>query len=203
MGSGRWQWIVAGAGILATACTVDGSSGDFGGVPTASASGPSQTNSSDDDDDESEGEEDTEASASDDTTGGSGGTTGMAMTSGSTGMGMTAGSTSMGMGSSGDDSGLEQPASGMYSECTVPEDCVAPSNVCITINMGVGFCTNMGCANPAADCDPTPGGTAVPICFPIELNMMPDSSCALDCSGGQICPTGMACAVLEGGSICG
>jgi len=196
--------MVAGA-VLALGCTVDGSSGDFGGVPTASASGPSQTvGDSDDDDDESEGEEDTEsASSGDGTTGGTaGGSTGATMTGGMTGMpmgstGMPMGSTSMG------DGGLEQPLDGMYSECMVPEDCALPNNVCITINMGAGFCTNQGCANPAADCDPTPGGTAVPICFPLELNMMPAMSCALDCSAGQICPTGMACAVLEDGSICG
>lgn len=200
MGSGSWRWRVAGAAILATACTVDGSSGDFGGVPTASASGPSQTNGSDDDDDETEGEEDTESESSG-STGGTAGSTGMAMTGGSTGMSM--GSTGMGMGSTGmgDDSGLEQPADGMYSECMVPADCsMVTSNVCVTINGGSGFCTNMGCTNPAVDCDPSPGGTAPPICFPVDDTL---TSCALDCSAGQICPTGMTCTVLANGSICG
>ena len=198
MGSGRWRWRVAGAAILATACTVDGSSGDFGGVPTASASGPSQTDG-DDEDDETEGEQDTESESSGGSSGDTGGSTGMAMTGGSTGMSM--GSTGMGSTGMGDDSGLEQPADGMYSECTLPEDCmVATSNVCVTINGGSGFCTNMACVNPVADCDASPGGTAPPICFPVDDTL---TSCALDCSAGQICPTGMTCTALADGSICG
>jgi hypothetical protein len=102
---------------------------------------------------------------------------------------------------SGTDGGVP-PATGMYGECLVPEDCAAPNNVCIVVNDTEGFCTNMACTNPATDCDPAPGGTATPICFPIELNGMPTASCALGCAGGLTCPVGMTCWPLAEGSIC-
>lgn len=99
-----------------------------------------------------------------------------------------------------------QPAEGMYSACAQPSDCVGV-NLCVTIvdpmmaPLG-GFCTAPGCANAAADCVATPGGTATPMCLPLTVNDMPDSACALDCAGGKTCPTGMDCLAITGGSIC-
>jgi hypothetical protein len=108
-----------------------------------------------------------------------------------------------------DDDGMNddggQPGTGMYAHCLAPEQCAGGSiNVCITINDGrTGFCTNSTCTNPAVDCDPSPGGTAEPICYPITINDMPAQSCALDCAGGKTCPGGMQCFALEGGlSVC-
>lgn len=101
-----------------------------------------------------------------------------------------------------DTGGVGPMQTGMYADCLVPEDCVAPTNVCIVVNMTAGFCTNMACSNPATDCEPAPGGTAVPTCFPIELNGTPTASCALSCANGEVCPAGMTCWPLAEGSIC-
>lgn len=108
-------------------------------------------------------------------------------------------------GGSGADPGA-QPAEGMYSACAQASDCVGV-NLCVTISDPMmvplgGFCTAPGCANPAADCIATPGGTATPMCLPLTVNDMPDSACALDCAGGKTCPTGMECIAITGGSIC-
>ncbi|MCA9652530.1 MAG: hypothetical protein H6712_20945 [Myxococcales bacterium] len=94
-----------------------------------------------------------------------------------------------------------QPASGMYSACTVADDC---DSLCITIqdDMGVvqgGFCSDYPCTNPAIDCDPSPGGTAVPACIGVEINGTPDTACYLDCTGGLSCAPPMVCTPIVGG----
>jgi hypothetical protein len=87
-----------------------------------------------------------------------------------------------------------QPADGMWSMCTVAMDCAMMPALCIT-NEGAsdGFCSAIDCANPAADCDPSPGGTAMPACAPITVNGMAEQACVLSCAGGLVCPTGMVC----------
>lgn len=189
--------------VLLVGCNVGNPSNEFG-VPTgasASASATATPTSGGSDDTGSEGSDSgTAGGTADDGTSGGGGSSGPGPTTG-----MTAASTGAMPGDSssgGMDAGTEQPQSGMYSECAMPEDCIVPSNVCLTVNMMSGFCTNMGCLDPVADCDATPGGTAVPICFPVELDKVEQDSCALDCSAGQICPTGMVCVALADGSIC-
>ena len=191
--------------VVCVGCEVDSPDETTFGVPSMTAA---MTTPAGDDDDDADTEGDTEgmgtsddddddAVATDDGTTGSG--------AGSSGGPVTTMTTMPPPGDSSDGGavdGGEQPAMGMYSDCLLPRDCVAPSNVCLVVNMDDGFCTNMGCVNPAADCDPTPGGTATPICFPVELDMMAQNSCALDCSSGQTCPAGMMCYALADGSIC-
>jgi hypothetical protein len=98
----------------------------------------------------------------------------------------------------------QQPEMGMYSPCMMAAECVGLT-YCATVTDAMGgmsgYCTNL-CETPAADCDPTPGGTAEPICFPFGEDGGDPMLCALDCSGGQTCPTPMMCYPLTGGSIC-
>jgi hypothetical protein len=88
-----------------------------------------------------------------------------------------------------------QPADGMYSMCTAPADCGNVPIFCITdADATDGFCTETGCTNPDADCDPSPGGTAMPVCVgPFEIQGADEMGCALSCAGGLVCPTGMVC----------
>ena len=110
-----------------------------------------------------------------------------------------------------DDGGMGggmQPADGMYSPCVVPRDCGFAPELCITITdaddmLLDGFCSETTCTNPAVDCDPSPGGTAPPICIDVTVDGATDSACVLDCTGGATCPTGMTCYALTGISICG
>ncbi len=100
----------------------------------------------------------------------------------------------------------QQPADGMYSDCLSSVQCIGLTT-CLTVLDGNGqatdgFCTSGGCNSPLAQCDPTPGGNTMPICFPIEQNGNADTVCALDCSAGQACPAGMQCQAFSSGSIC-
>jgi hypothetical protein len=101
-----------------------------------------------------------------------------------------------------------QPADGMYSPCTTARQCGFTPILCITIvdmmgNAVDGFCSETGCQNPALDCDPSPGGTATPICVPVSLDGNAEQACALDCSGGKSCPQPMACNNVMGlGMVC-
>jgi hypothetical protein len=90
----------------------------------------------------------------------------------------------------GVDTGTEQPEDGMYSACVDVTDCIGLTT-CES-----GFCTKM-CMD-VSECDPAPGGTAAPACFMFGLNML----CALDCSGGETCPTPMQCTPVTNGSVC-
>ncbi len=92
--------------------------------------------------------------------------------------------------------GGAQPGVGMYAACS--EDDFAsctPTQGCMTIELPtgpVGYCTAIGCLNPAADCDAAPAGSSVaPMCIPVGT----DTVCALDCSAAA-CPTGMECLLL-------
>ncbi len=121
------------------------------------------------------------------------------------------GSTSMGSTGvaevTGDPTAGMQPADGLYSHCLSGAECDPIPALCITIqdmddNPMDGFCSITPCVNPAVDCVPTPGGTALPACMPVTLDGMATNACALDCSGGMTCPTGMTCYTLEFGMIC-
>ena len=100
-----------------------------------------------------------------------------------------------------------QPADGLYSHCLTPTECDPIPALCITIedmsgNATDGYCSLTPCTNAAVDCVPTPGGTALPACIPVTLDGQATNACALDCSGGATCPTGMTCHALTIGSIC-
>ena len=94
----------------------------------------------------------------------------------------------------------EQPENGMYSPCLMATECIG-QNTCMTVN-GTGFCTTTSCVDPLVDCDPSPGGTAVPVCYPTP-DMSGDFLCALSCNAGETCPTPMTChAGLADGAVC-
>lgn len=130
----------------------------------------------------------------------SGGSTGAG--SSSSGGDDTSGGGSTGAGSSSSSEGAVdptdgQPTEGMYAPCLEGTDCGNMTNLCIqSVDADMtpidGFCSTTGCANPATDCDPAPGGTAMPACVPITVNNMAQMACALNCQG-LVCPTGMVC----------
>lgn len=125
------------------------------------------------------------------------GTTGSPTTSSSTGAAET-----------GEPDPGTQPAEGLYADCISDDQCGPSPGLCFTFtdmdgNTTDGFCSRSECTNAAVDCVPTPGATALPACVPRTVNDMPNSACALDCSGGATCPSGMTCQALDFGSICG
>lgn len=189
--------------LVACSCSVgDGSenASSFGSntAPvTVSTTTPMSNSGSDTDDDDSSGSGEGDASS-----GSEAGTTGEGTTSGSSGAPATTdGSTGM---TTAVATGGEQPDDGMYSPCMMAAECVGLT-YCATVMdaMGgmAGYCTAL-CADPTSDCNPTPGGTAVPICFPFGEGGTEPNLCALDCSAGQVCPAPMICYPLETGSIC-
>lgn len=101
-----------------------------------------------------------------------------------------------------------QPLMGMWAACAVPEECSYSPALCITITDDMmmllgGFCSDVGCQNPAADCEPSPNGVAVPSCVPVMVNGMADMACALQCAGPADCPAPMQCRSVTGlGQIC-
>jgi hypothetical protein len=190
---------------LVTACATGVSEGEFSFGDGTPASGPA--------DDPADG--DTEATTSG-TDGGTGDDESTGGASDYTSTTSTSTSTTGAVTTSGDDGpestgamppdGGGQPMSGMYSHCLDANAC-AGVGACLQVldaNMNVtdGFCTPLGCQSPNLDCDPSPGGTATPACYPVTANGMPDAVCALDCSGGKTCPTGMICQNLTGGQVC-
>ncbi|MCH9684345.1 MAG: hypothetical protein K0V04_23120 [Deltaproteobacteria bacterium] len=95
---------------------------------------------------------------------------------------------SSGEGTFGDDSG-GQPDSGPYSAC-VGGSCGAGLTCIIPELINDDLCVqNCTPAGDPSNCAPAPGGDASPIC----LSVNGSSYCALDCSGGQACPSGMIC----------
>jgi hypothetical protein len=98
----------------------------------------------------------------------------------------------------------EQPATGMYSACLDVSMCVG-QNACFTITEGMdvvdGFCTTVPCSDPT-NCNPSPGGTATPVCAEMLVGGSPTTGCALDCSQGKTCPAGMQCYTLATGEVC-
>lgn len=179
------------------ACTVSNGGSGFTSAGSASASVTVGTAPTD--------ESDSGGSSSE-----SGGSTGAATSStggDTSGGGTTAATLDPTGGSSGAvDPTDGQPADGMYSPCLQAAEC-APLSLCIQsvdadMNPIDGFCSATGCSNPAMDCDPAPGGTAVPVCVPITVNNMAQMACALNCQA-LMCPTGMMCVnFTDLGMIC-
>lgn len=195
----RRVWLACA--VVVAGCTVVSNDDPFGAATAAPATTLPTTVSS------------TDASASE--SGSSG-----ASTTGDAGTGVGA-STGAGMGTSDggevSSGGLDgttaappdgtQPDDGMYSSCSVPEDCGFAPMLCITVTdmqmmlLG-GFCSQTPCSDPVVDCLPSPGGTAVPTCMPVTVNDVAQQACALDCTGGKTCPPPMQCYPLAGGSVC-
>lgn len=189
--------------VLVTACTtIDGGNDN----PFASAGNPVTSSTPATEGGEATGATGDGSSGSGSTSTGDPGSTG-AVDSSSGGPPLTTGVTADGTSSEGGGGNGMQPADGMYSACEIPEDCGFVPELCITIGDAMnpvgGFCSQTGCANPAVDCDPSPGGTAVPICVPVEVDGAADSACALQCMGGLTCPVPMQCVNVTGfGEIC-
>jgi hypothetical protein len=102
-------------------------------------------------------------------------------------------------GSSGGAPVDEQPEDGMYSECMGVGECVGLTS-CVLVG-ATGFCSNGGCADPVADCDPNPSATstAPPLCVDDGTGLQ---VCALVCASGQTCPGGMSCVALGSSMVC-
>jgi len=156
--------------------------------PMTSASGPPATSGNE----ETEGDTDPPATSSDTEATADSGNTSSATTDDP----MTTSPDSSG---GGED---EQPSSGMYSECASGAECIGLTT-CVVVPgaEGGGFCSNAGCGNPLASCVPNPGATstATPACIDDGSGMM---VCALSCTGGATCPTGMQCLPVGGTMAC-
>jgi len=176
---------VISVGSLLLACTVKGEDvATTFGDPTANPSGVPPDTMGESDTDETQ-TADTEPAATD---------SGQATTMEAT----TAPSDSDSTGEPGVD---EQPASGMYSECTSVADCIGQTTCVIVPGAPMGFCSITGCANAVADCQPNPGATstAAPACVDDGSGIF---VCALNCSGGIACPGGMECLSLGASMVC-
>ena len=82
-----------------------------------------------------------------------------------------------------------QPENGLWSACMDYPDCEsgAPDGT-------IWQCENYLCSfdcETAADCGPSPGGTAVSECRDLGSNL---KRCYLSCAEGRSCPAGMTCA---------
>ncbi|MEX1368459.1 MAG: hypothetical protein AB1Z98_35330 [Nannocystaceae bacterium] len=93
----------------------------------------------------------------------------------------------------------EQPANGMYSECTTVADCIGQTTCVLVAGSPTGFCSST-CADAGLDCDPSPGATstASPACVDNAGMLV----CGLSCSGGLTCPGGMQCLALGASMVC-
>lgn len=186
--------------VASTACTVVEPDDDN---PFATATPPSSAPPSSDTDGDTTG-----SSSGGESSSGAPVSTG-ALDSSSGGLPTTTGVSAEDSSSSGGGGGNGmQPQSGMWMPCEAPQDCDYSPALCITVTDDAGgvlggFCSDVGCAAPAADCAPSPNGVATPACVPVVVNMMNDSACALQCTGGIACPAPMQCInVADFGEIC-
>ena len=204
---GMPSWAVLGV-AAALAATVGGcaSGGDTTGSPgltfgdSAGMTAAMTASASSADDGGTGGDATQGGDATDSPTGGSGGT--MDGNGSADDNGASAGTADVddGAGTAG------QPDNGMFSDCLTTAECVGV-NTCITIfdDRGApfdGFCTKDNCVDPAADCVPSPGGTAAVVCTEVQLMKIPASVCALDCADGLVCPDGMVCYEDAGVPVC-
>jgi hypothetical protein len=188
-----------GGCVLATVfagCTVEQDGGAFGEASSATYTTYATTQPNADEGGASESTGATEDAGSEGTSGAATESTGDA---GDDGESSDGGSESSGGGTTGGalPPGNGQPMDGMWSHCTTAQECGPIPALCIYMvdenaNPVDGFCTETGCANPAVDCAANPGGTAPPVCVPMEINEVQDQVCALNCGAGT-CPTGMVC----------
>jgi hypothetical protein len=91
--------------------------------------------------------------------------------------------------------GPGQPATGMWSHCTLDNygNCINGAATCLyTENPDDGYCTRVGCLNPALDCrEVPPDSNATASCI---SDGGANSFCALACTPGvTTCPAGMIC----------
>lgn len=195
-----------GLAILATGCTINNDNGDpfgAGTYPTTQVPVPPSE----------------DGAGSSESTGatGDGGSTGddaaedvdMSTTGATDPMDASTDTSAGQPGATTDDGGAipdgSQPADGLWSQCTTPQECGPIPALCIYLvddggNPTDGFCSETGCTNPAVDC-PNPGVTATPVCVPVDVDG-PEQACALNCAAGN-CPVGMACVELTDlGQIC-
>lgn len=194
---------ILACGLLAAACTVNNNSNPFGSGTATSVGTTAMTtapldeggSSSSDDglgDDDTTGLGEDSSSSADETS-----------TTADTGLDPADLATT----DDGAVPGDGQPADGMWSQCTTAQECGPIPALCIylvdeNMNPTDGFCSQTACANAATDCDANPGGTAPPICVPMQIDGMADQVCALNCGAGT-CPTGMACMnITDLGMIC-
>lgn len=211
----RWREASFIAGIaVSVACTLQNDGNPFGsgsgGYPVTTTAAPVEGDTgddesgSDDGDDDDEGEVDdghADESSSDD--GGDPSTTMPATTDPTGDPDPTGASTDDG----GDPTGAMPGTGGLYDHCLQPDECGPGTTSCLQIidemNMPIaGFCTHEGCSNPGSDCSPPSSGDAQPFCLPVMIGNMQDAVCALDCGGGETCPTGTMCIQLEIGWVC-
>jgi hypothetical protein len=147
-----------------------------------------------DPDDTSDAVDDPEPGTGDDgggTGGGGGGMTGSGDDTDDGGTQDTGGGGITGTDAGTTEGAAAQPSSGMYSHCLSVNDCDAGFG-CLTNDTATdGFCSIL--CEPVGDpagCEPDPSGVLDPVCTVAGGG---ESVCALDCSGGQSCPTGMVC----------
>lgn len=183
--------------VASTACTTVAPDDDN---PFATAPPPSSSTPSDDTGDDTSGTAGSSGGGS--SSGGPASTGALDSSSGGpplTTTGMSAEDSTTG---GGGGNGM-QPQTGMWMPCEIPEDCDYSPSLCITVGELGGFCSDVGCSNPAADCAPSPNGVATPMCVPIDLGGMNESACVLQCTGGIACPAPMQCVdVTDLGEIC-
>jgi hypothetical protein len=135
--------------------------------------------------------------------GGTGGGTGDGGSDGGTGGGSSGGDTGDGGSDAGDGGAFiaEEDqggggGGGAYEPCP---DGNCTTGTCLNgdpPNDNKSFCApNCSPAGDPSGCPPPPSGDAPPMCIDVgdEQGGNVQSFCALDCSGGQTCPTGMTC----------
>jgi hypothetical protein len=81
-----------------------------------------------------------------------------------------------------------QPDEGLYSHCLASDECTI-GNCILRGDHTNGFCTQECYEGDPDLCAPSPGGTAERTCIQVVGLQI----CALDCSSGKTCPTGMDC----------
>lgn len=183
---GAAVWIAIAGGCTAEGEDIATGFGDPTATPTTTPPIPSdgtETSTSSGSTSEGSGEDSSTVSSGDPSTSGEGSTSGSP--------GSTTGPS-------------EQPEDGMYSDCASVGECVG-LNACVNgsgEDPPDGYCTRTGCADPALDCDPSPGGTAPVGCVELDVNGSPASVCALTCNVGEECPAGMQCYPVPGAAIC-
>lgn len=91
----------------------------------------------------------------------------------------------------------EAPEVGFDDCANNPDSICLEGEVCVSDDVAdpaTAVCAQTGCTDPTTDCrDLPPGGDAVAACAEID-DTSDGEECVIDCSGGETCPTGMACA---------
>lgn len=174
--------LMAAVGLV-LACTVDDAGDDTGG--SFGVGGP--TTAMDAGDDMSDTGEDDSGTTGD--TGTTGTDTGTTSDTGST---SDSGSETGGFVPPNDDDG---GGDGAYAPC--PGGMCPNGDACLQgegPNEGKSYCAPLCNGNPA-NCPDPPEGDAVPICIDVNDGMggANTSYCALDCTGGKMCPAGQTC----------